>query len=117
MIQHEHLVLEPAITKAMETEEDIFSPVVMALLYKCADEAVEKKIQHRSNVRVILRFEDPAMPTAPDELAVIKMQHQAIDLLFARLIEIDPTFRPSKSGLPWDACQAGGAYLRAVEHD
>lgn len=48
---------------------------------------------------------------APDILAACKAQHEAIDILFARLIQLDPTFFPSKSGLPWEAAASGHAAI------
>jgi len=57
---------------------------------------------------------------APDLLAACKMQHEAIDRLFALLIiatrsdrpsESGMAFMPSKSGQPWDALVAGNAAI------
>ena len=36
--------------------------------------------------------------SSPDLYAACKAQHEAIDRLFARLVKLDPTFFPSKSG-------------------
>ena len=53
------------------------------------------------------RAEDEAIArliaAAPELLDVCEMSHEAIDILMARLIEVDDSFRPSKSGLPWKA--------------
>ena len=35
--------------------------------------------------------------------AALKNCHRAMDTLFARLVEADPGFFPSKSGAPWNA--------------
>jgi hypothetical protein len=54
---------------------------------------------------------------ATDLLAACKAQHDAIDRLFAMLIQITRTSRdvepffPSKSGQPWEAMQAGHAAI------
>ncbi len=44
-------------------------------------------------------------------LAVIMAQHEAIDRLFAHLIEAKPGFYPSQSGQPWTACLLGNAVI------
>lgn len=36
---------------------------------------------------------------APELLNAVEKQHRAIDWLLARLIELDPTFRPTKSAV------------------
>jgi hypothetical protein len=41
-------------------------------------------------------------------------QHDAIDILFAMLIEAKPGFFPSKSGKPWEAMQLGNKALAAA---
>ena len=38
-------------------------------------------------------------------------QHEAIDRLFARIVHLDNTFRPSKCGQPWEALVQGNAAL------
>lgn len=50
-----------------------------------------------------------------DLLAACKAQHQAIDILLAMLAWVDPTFFPSKSGIPWDAVLAGNDAVRKAE--
>jgi len=50
-----------------------------------------------------------------DLLEACKAQHQAIDRLFAELIERDPAFFPSKSGQPWEAIQKGTAVIKRME--
>lgn len=52
---------------------------------------------------------------APDLLSACKMQHEAIDRLFAMLLEIKPGFFPSKSGQPWAAMMAGNAAIERAE--
>lgn len=47
-------------------------------------------------------------------LDALKAQHQAIDLLFAKLIKIDAGFFPSKSGQPWEAVQKGNAIIQKL---
>ncbi|KKL20954.1 hypothetical protein LCGC14_2450300 [marine sediment metagenome] len=51
----------------------------------------------------------------PDLLEACKAQHDAIDLLFAKLIQLDPTFYPSKSGQPWAALQQGNAAIKKTK--
>lgn len=51
-------------------------------------------------------------------VGVVQMQHAAIDMLFAMLVAQSPhdkTFYPSKSGMPWLACQMGHAVIEAYE--
>jgi len=40
-------------------------------------------------------------------LDVLKSQHQALDRLFAEVIQRDDNFFPSDSGQPWEALQEG----------
>jgi hypothetical protein len=42
----------------------------------------------------------------------VHTQHSAIDMLMARLIAADPTFRPSQSGEIWEAVLNGHKALR-----
>ena len=53
--------------------------------------------------------------TGPKLLEACKAQHNAIDRLFAELIERDPEFFPSKSGQPWEAIQKGNAAIAEAE--
>lgn len=53
----------------------------------------------------------PHIAAASDLLDACKIQHQAIDRLFAELIQRDKTFFPSKSGLPWEAVLKGNAAI------
>ncbi len=53
--------------------------------------------------------------SAPDLYEACKAQHEAIDILFARLIELDHTFFPSKSGKPWEAIILGNKALAKAE--
>lgn len=46
-----------------------------------------------------------------DLLEACEAQHQAIDRLFALLIEKDEKFFPSKSGQPWEAIQQGNVAI------
>lgn len=48
-----------------------------------------------------------------DLIAACRAQHDAIDVLFAKLIEADPKFLPSRSGQPWAALVQG---VKAVTH-
>ncbi len=50
-------------------------------------------------------------PEMTEILETLKAYHQAIDLLFARLIKLDPNFYPSQSGKPWDAIVKGKALI------
>ena len=43
-----------------------------------------------------------------------RAQHDAIDILFAMLIERSSNFFPSKSGKPWEAMLQGSAALAAA---
>lgn len=52
---------------------------------------------------------------APDLYEACKAQHDAIDRLFARLIEIDNNFFPSKSGKPWEATIQGNKAIAKVK--
>ena len=49
---------------------------------------------------------------APDLLEACELQQRALDVLFAKLIRMDEDFRPTKSGLPWDAIEKG---MKAVK--
>ena len=57
----------------------------------------------------------PLTSAAHDLLEACKAQHHAIDLLFARLIQLDPTFFPSKSGQPWEATVKGKEAIDKAE--
>lgn len=57
----------------------------------------------------------PKHEAAPDMHEALKAQHEAIDLLFAMLIERDKTFFPSKSGRPWEAMLLGNKALAKAE--
>ena len=46
-----------------------------------------------------------------DLLAACEAQHEAIDRLFAMLIECKKDFFPSKSGQPWKALNQGNAAI------
>lgn len=48
-------------------------------------------------------------------LAACQAQHDALDILFARLIMLDVGFFPSLSGAPWDAMVAGHAAIARAE--
>ena len=48
-----------------------------------------------------------------EQMIAMQEAHDAIDMLFARLIEADRGFRPSESGQPWEAAQK---LLAAIEH-
>lgn len=48
---------------------------------------------------------------APDLLEACEAQHEAIDILFAMLIEARTGFLPTKSGKPWEACLKGNAAI------
>lgn len=52
---------------------------------------------------------------APELLEACKAQHEAIDRLFALLIERDPEFFPTKSGQPWEACRLGNEVIKKAE--
>lgn len=50
-----------------------------------------------------------------DLLTACKLQHEAIDILFAMLIEAKPGFLPSQSGKPWKALLAGNEAIKRAE--
>ena len=52
---------------------------------------------------------------ADDLLTACKLQHAAIDLLFAMLMQVNPRFMPSQSGKPWEALLAGNAAIAKAE--
>ena len=52
---------------------------------------------------------------APEMYEALKAQHQAIDILFAMLIQRDKAFFPSKSGQPWEAIIEGNRVLAKAE--
>lgn len=59
-----------------------------------------------------MQLEDALLiAAAPDLLSACEAQHQAIDILFALLIELDRQFFPSKSGTPWEAIVQGNAAI------
>lgn len=51
---------------------------------------------------------------APELLAACRDQHRAIDMLMARLIALDETFMPTKSGPIWAAVERGHAAVNAA---
>ena len=51
-----------------------------------------------------------------DLLAACKAQHEAIDRLFAMFIQQDDSFRPSKSGQPWEAIKQGNMAIVQAEN-
>jgi len=65
------------------------------------EELIQKEIRLRS--------------AAPDLLRACKKQHDAIDILFAMLIEAQKDFFPSKSGLPWEAIKEGNQAINKAE--
>ena len=70
---------------------------------------VAHDIYHEADAAFIVR----ACNSHAAMLEALKAQHDAIDQLFAMLIDAKPGFLPSQSGQPWEACQAGN---RAIEH-
>lgn len=50
---------------------------------------------------------------APDLLAAARAQHKALDWMMARLIELDPTFMPTKCA-HWPAIVAGNEAINQV---
>lgn len=48
-------------------------------------------------------------------LRACKAQHQAIDLLMARLVKLDPNFLPNQSGLPWELMKEGHKAIKRAE--
>lgn len=61
----------------------------------------------------------PAQHDLKRILKVLEDQHNAIDMLMARIIASEPIgtpdrFMPSKSGAVWDACQAGHQLIQEL---
>jgi hypothetical protein len=89
---------------------------------RCSDPLWPHEIRNTKDSRLIARVanSDDArlIATAPKLLAACKAQHEAIDTLFAMLIDRSPpgkTFLPSKSGQLWDALVAGNAAIAKAE--
>lgn len=57
----------------------------------------------------------PKHSACEDMYEALKAQQKAIDILFAKLIELDKTFFPSKSGQPWEAIIQGKKALAKVD--
>lgn len=62
----------------------------------------------------------PAQHDLKRILTVLEQQHDAIDMLMARIIASEPIgtkdrFMPSKSGSIWDACQAGHQLIEELK--
>lgn len=57
--------------------------------------------------------------TAPEMLEALKLQHEAIDILFAMVINLTPrtqeSFHPTKSGTPWEALLKGNDAINKAE--
>lgn len=65
----------------------------------------------------VLRANSQLIAASPDLLAACKAQHEAIDRLFAMLINLDHGFLPSKSGQPWSAINQGNEAIALAEED
>jgi hypothetical protein len=87
----------------IETDDDVRHPV--ALLW----EGGGTKGKPRQIANAYLVAEAPTM------LSALKAQHEAIDILFAMLIESRPGFLPTKSGRPWEAALLGNATIAKAE--
>jgi len=57
----------------------------------------------------------PKHDAAPDMYEALKSQHEAIDILFALLIQHVDGFFPSKSGKPWEAMLEGNNAIAKAE--
>lgn len=69
------------------------------------------KAQDKSIICLSHRLEDALLHAAAfDLLEAAKAQHQAIDWLMARLIELDSSFMPTKSRI-WPALVQGNAAI------
>lgn len=53
---------------------------------------------------------------SPDLYEACRVQHDAIDFLFAKLIALDKNFFPSKSGQPWSAIIQGNKAVAKAEN-
>jgi len=84
--------------------EEIEAP--LCTIYVKNDKAIARSVI-QANARLIT--------AAPKMLSALKKQHQAIDILFAMLIETKKDFFPSKSGLPWEAIQEGNQIINKAE--
>ena len=65
-------------------------------------------------IRALLAPPGEKTTTKAEILDALKAQHEAIDRLFAQLIERDADFRPSKSGQPWEAARKGNAVTQKL---
>lgn len=65
-------------------------------------------------IRALLAPPGEKTATKAEVLDALKAQHEAIDRLFAQLIERDNDFRPSKSGQPWEAARKGNAIIQKL---
>lgn len=65
-------------------------------------------------IRALLAPPTEKTATKAEVLDALKAQHEAIDRLFAQLIERDNDFRPSKSGQPWEAGRKGNALIQKL---
>jgi len=107
---------EPALIIIKADNEIIFSFEDSSLSYKKARKKAEFIVAAVNACKKI----NPDNPIAvaeilPDLLDACKAQHEAIDRLFARLIEKEENFFPSKSGQPWTAIIKGNQVIARVE--
>jgi len=77
---------------------------------------IESTVHHLKELEKLREeVKQPLITAAPELLEACKAQHQAIDILFAKLIQLDKTFFPSKSGQPWEAVVKGNAAITKAE--
>lgn len=87
--------------------ESVASTYQQPVTICCVGIVNQQMPQDTANARLIA--------AAPDLLAACKMQHEAIDTLFAMLIECKTGFFPSQSGRPWEALLQGNAAIAKAE--
>lgn len=56
-------------------------------------------------------------PLRNQAIEALQAQHNAIDYLMARVIALDHSFLPSKSGLPWAAMLQGLDAMQALTQE
>ncbi len=81
----------------------------------CIAGLVAEKKPRVNAVHVFSEANARLIAAAPDLYEACKEQHNAMDMLFAMLIERDKTFFPSKSGQPWEAMMQGNKVIAKAE--
>ncbi len=89
---------------------------------ECREAVIEGPVEHRHSIWVKRLLEacaiiDRSEASRKELLEACEAQHNAIDILFAMLIEKDEKFLPSKSGQPWAAVQQGNAAIAKAKKE